>query len=219
MPPIRPIAILPVLCLAAACGPAAPSKPAAGPAEAPAVATVSALRDAPEFASCRWETVRGARLSIQAFACGPQFGRAHLEADDALPGFVLVSDGAEGPDRRPVVRAFAKAPAAAIDAVLPAVRAASPGPGTAACEFAPAPGVDAKLMHFVLTPVGDAKAAWDKSVESDTPQDLPCGAWGVGIVGDRYAFELPGHTDTVIVVDMGSEIQIFDPDTITVNAP
>lgn len=207
-----PLAALVVL---AACDQAAPPPQPIAPASAP----VSALRNASEFASCKWGAVKGERFTIDAFACGPEFGRLRLEADDALPGFALVQDGPDGPIRTPVIQLFDKPAATPLDAVLPALRKAS-GPDAAACAFEPAPGVDHQgKPHFVLTPVGPAKAAWEKTVASDEPVELPCGRWGVGIAGDRYVFEAPGRPEIVVAADMGSEIQPFDPTTLRPSTP
>ncbi len=198
------------LALLSGCGAQAP---AAKAPPAPA-APVSALRNAPEFAGCAWQEVKGARLAMQAFACGPDHGGVHIEADDSLPGFRLVYAGGES---RMVVRTFDKAAAAPLEAILPAVRAASPGPFTAACAFAPAQGYDAKGKdRFVFEPTGADKAAWEKSQASDAPMDPPCGPLGVSIAGDRYFTVLADHPQVVVYADMGSEIQIFDPETLRV---
>jgi hypothetical protein len=163
--------------------------------------------------------VKGERFSIDAFACGPEFGRLHLEADDALPGFVLVQDGSDGAVRTPVIQFFDRPADAPLEAVLPAVRAAS-GPEAAACAFEPSAGADHQgKPHVVLTPVGSAKAAWEKTVDSDEPVGLPCGRWGVGITGDRFFFAAPGRPETVVAADMGSEIQPFDPATLRPSTP
>lgn len=201
------------IALMSACAPE-PAAKAPPVAEAP----VSALRSAPEFAACTWQEVKGARLAMQAFACGPEQGGGHIEADDRLPGFQLVFDGPPA-ERRPVVRTFAKPAAAPLEAILPAIRAASPGPHTATCAFAPAQGYDNEDRgRFVLEPTGAAKAAWDASLAVE-PGDPPCGPMGVSAAGDRYFKVMPGHPDLVVYADMGSEIQIFDPETLRVITP
>ncbi|WP_340644795.1 hypothetical protein [Phenylobacterium sp.] len=202
------------LALMSAC---APQKPAATPA--PAVeARVSALKSAPEFAACVWQEVRGAKFAMQAFACGPEQGGGHIEADDDLPGFQLVYVGSPS-ERRPVVRIFAKPADAPLEAILPAIRAASPGLHTATCALAPAQGYDDKGKgRFVLEPTGAAKAAWEAS-QALEPGDPPCGALGVSAAGNRYFQSMPGHPDLVVYADVGSEIQIFDPETLRVIAP
>ncbi len=178
-----------------------------------AVAPNAAMKET--FASCTWGEVKGAGLSIWSYACGPDFGAVRLVVDEALPGFALESTGAGGIERRPVVRVFKKAPDAPLDAVLPAVRAASPGPATATCAFTPSRSYDA-IGHtrFVLEPTGDAKTAWDASVQGAEPGEAPCGELGVSIVGDRYFEISPDRQDTVVFVELGSEIQIFDPETL-----
>lgn len=202
-----------VIALMSACAPE-PAAKAPPAAEAP----VSTLRSAPEFAACTWQEVKGARLAMQAFACGPEQGGGHIEADDGLPGFQLVYDGPPA-ERRPVVRTFAKPAAAPLEAILPAIRAASPGPHTATCTFAPAQGYDATGKdRFVLEPTGAAKAAWEAS-EAIEPGEPPCGPMGVSAAGDRFFKVMPGHPELVVYADMGSEIQIFDPETLRVIAP
>ncbi|MES2725212.1 MAG: hypothetical protein V4656_18825 [Pseudomonadota bacterium] len=194
------------------------TQPAAKPPAAPPAAAGSALRSAPEFAACAWQEVRGAKLAMQAFACGPEQGGQHIEADDGLPGFQLVHDGSPA-ERRPVVRTFAKPADAPLEAILPAIRAASPGPHSATCAFAPAQGHDHKDKgRFVLEPTGAAKASWEASLAVE-PGEPPCGALGVSAAGDRYFKVMPGHPDLVVYADMGSEIQIFDPETLRVITP
>lgn len=168
------------------------------------------------FSGCAWGEAKGAHgLSIWSFACGPQFGNVRLVADDALPGFVLEATGPEGMDRRPAIRIFPKPAVEPIDAILPAVRAASTGPATATCVFEPAPGVDhVGGGDFVLAPTGDAKAAYDAAISSDQMPEPPCGALGVSGVGDRVFRVLAGDSESVAWIDFGSEIQIFDATTL-----
>jgi len=201
---IEVTAALAVFCVA--CGPAEPPV-AAGPA--------SPLADAREFASCQWGEVRGAGLAIGAFTCGPDQMNSRLVADDALPGFALHLDAPDGPVRIPAVQAFPKPPEASLDAVLPAVQAASPGVFTHACALVPAQPVEGQPGdRFVLEPTGAAKAAWEASVVSDEPMEAPCGVLGVSIAGDRYFRVMPDDPTTVVFVELGSEIQIYDPQTL-----
>ena len=196
------------LALIAACSPDTPAAPAPE-------AIASPLRGAPEFAGCEWTTVRGQRLELQGFNCGADHGNLRIEADDGLPGFVLVWQGPDGPVRATAVRAFAKAPNAPLSDILPVVREASPGPYTAHCVFAPSTAIDDEgRSRFVLEPVGEDKRRWEASVMSDEPMEKPCGDLGVGIAGHRYFETVAGAPDTVVFVDMGSEIQNFDPATL-----
>jgi hypothetical protein len=195
-----PVAAVAALALTACNKPAATAPP-----------PTSALAKATEFAKCQWETVKGSGYSIQAFACGPEQGNMHMVADDSLPGFTLVSD--QG--RKTAVRMFGKPATSPITAVLAPARAVSRGPQTRTCEFELQAGADPAKKRYVLTPVGDAKTAWEKNVkESKDVVAEPCGPLGVAVTGDRYFFELPGHPEVVVWTDMGSEIQIFDPETI-----
>lgn len=166
------------------------------------------------FANCELQTVKGAALSIEAYACGEEQGNVHLEADDSLPGFVIVSDGPDGISRNVAIRVFKKEPGAPFSAILEDVKALSPGPHTNTCVFEKWPGEEAGVMRYVLAPTGDAKAAWDKGLENGEPVDPPCGALGVQFVGDLYFEEIAGDPGTVAFVDSGSEIQIFKPQTL-----
>lgn len=165
------------------------------------------------FKTCAWQKVSGAHIAIWSFHCGADMGQTHLVRDDAAGGFDL----AGGPDEQPrmVIRTFAKAASAPIDAVLPAIRAASPGPDTATCALIPFKGFEdvwpAKL--YDLEPTGAAKAAYDKA-NAVEPQPNPCGELGIGPAGDRFFTILPGDPSRVVYVDMGSEIQVFDPNTL-----
>jgi hypothetical protein len=167
------------------------------------------------FAGCQLQEVKGAVLSINSYTCGTEHGNAHLEADNTLPGFVEVHDGTDGPTRTVKIRAFRKAARAPIEAVLAAVRAASPGPSTASCTFAPALGDDdTGAKRFSLVPTGAARVAWDASVDGGAPIDPPCGPLGVQFEGDLYFEVLPDDPTTVAFIDAGSEIQIFIPATL-----
>lgn len=167
------------------------------------------------FSNCTWGEVKGATASIWSFACGADAGNVRLAADDALPGFVIESTDPAAPGRRTAIRIFAKPADAPIDAILDAVRAASPGPQSATCAFAPAQGVDhAGRPRFMFTPVGEARAAYDLAVTSDNIPEPPCGAFGPSEAGDRV-FEIIAP-DKVAYIDFGSEIQIFDASTLKV---
>jgi hypothetical protein len=169
-----------------------------------------------DFPGCRWGEVKGATLSIWSFACGPSQSGAHLVADNKLPGFVLVQRGADGPSRKVVIRTFKKVASAPLQSVLHAIRIASPGPHSANCSLNPAPkSAEPGPAGFTLEPTGAAKSKWDASQTSSLEPDMPCGPLGVAYAGDRYFEALPGDPTTVVFLDMGSEIQIFDPKTLT----
>lgn len=198
---------LALLTVLAGCGPTAPEPQAAAP--------VSALRGAAEFADCQWGEVEGEKLAIQAFACGPEQSHSKLVADNRLPGFWLEMTGDSGPIHRLAVRTFAKDAKAPLSSILTAVRIASPGPMTAACVLSPAPPADGQPEgRYVLEPGPRDKARWEASVMSDEPMEAPCGELGESIAGDRYFRAL--NPTTVAFVELGSEIQIYDPATLRV---
>jgi hypothetical protein len=165
------------------------------------------------FAACTWGEVKGAKASIWSMACGPDAGDVRLEADDALPGFVLVSGVGATAMRHPAIRLFPKEAGAPLDAILPAVRAASPGPQTATCAFTAAPGVDhAGKTRYTFGPTGAAKEAYEKAIQGPDVPEAPCGPMGPSEAGDRTFEEIA--PDLVAYVDWGSDIQVFDPATL-----
>ena len=182
-------------------------------AAATAVEPSAVMRET--FSKCAWGEVKGATVSVWSFACGADAGNVRLAAGDALPGFVIESTDPAAPGRRTAIQIFAKAPDAPIDAILDAVRAASPGPQTAACGFMPAPGVDhAGKPRFIFSPVGEARAAYELAITGDQIPEPPCGPMGPSEAGDRV-FEVIAP-DKVAFIEFGSEIQIFDASTLTV---
>lgn len=166
------------------------------------------------FQSCEWGEVTGAGLSIWSFACGPDRGNFRLVADETLPGFVIEQAGEAGPIRATAIQVFKREHDAAIESILPAIRALSPGPASETCAFAPAPGRDGSgKARFVFAPTGAAKDAWDKAMAGagEIPPP-PCGPLGEAVTG-QLTFELLGH-DKVVMIQQGSEIQIFDTTTL-----
>jgi hypothetical protein len=167
------------------------------------------------FASCTWGEVKGAVASVWAYACGPGYGDVRLAPDDALPGFVIESTDAAAPARSVAIRFFDKPADAPLESILPAVRAASPGAGTAACVLAARNAEDGAPASYVFTPEGAAKAAYDAALAGDEVPEPPCGDLGVSHVGDRSFRVL--SPDKVAFIEFGSEIQIFDASTLKLN--
>jgi hypothetical protein len=148
-------------------------------------------------------------------SCDAKHGGVRLVADDSLPGFVLVNEGPDGKTSHTAIRLFRKAASAPLASILPAVRAASPGPHTAACALTSLPLANGRTNRvFDLEPTAATKKAWDDSQKTSAMPDAPCGPLGVGYAGDSYFQTVPGDGTTVVYVDMGSEVQIFDPATL-----
>lgn len=167
------------------------------------------------FVGCTKQKVKGAGLSISSYACGPDQGNAHLEADDSVPGFVEVQNGDAGPVREVKIRTFNKAADSPLASILDDVKAASPGPHTASCILERVPAADEQQgERYYLSPTGEAKTAWDKALNDGPAGDPPCGPLGVQFAGDLYFIVLPGDPARVAFIDAGSEIQIFDPSTL-----
>jgi hypothetical protein len=119
--------------------------------------------------------------------------------------------------RRLAFRTFGKEPDQAPEALISTLLAAGAAPAEAHCALAPKEGAPPEgRQRFVLTPIADTKEAWLAAHAADPPvvTPLPCGAYGVALVGDRY-FELdPAHPDRLVFVELGSELQICEPDTL-----
>lgn len=155
-----------------------------------------------QYPDCTWGEVRAAGVSIWSFACPQQ----RLVGDEDLPGFQREQEG----QRYAVIRLFAKAPDAPIDAALPAIRAASSG--SDACVLEPISG---EQHRYQLMPTGEARRAYDAFIngQGDGPS-LPCGPLGPSEGGMRIVQIVAGAPDRVAVIDTGSDIQIFDWSTL-----
>ncbi|ESQ86541.1 hypothetical protein [Asticcacaulis benevestitus] len=163
------------------------------------------------FASCTWEKVEGKSLSIWSYACGPDMGNVRLVADDKVGGFSLAAMPPDALTPRVVIRTFAKDKAAAVTSVLPAVLKATGAHG-ASCQLVETDYGDWGKV-YLLEPTGAEKAGYDK-LNAIEPQPNPCGELGIGPAGDRFFRVMADDPAKVIYYDMGSEIQIFDPDTL-----
>lgn len=194
-------------------------------AEAPADAPVTADASAPSpgqtmaetFGNCEWGEVTGSGLSIWSYACGAGAGNVRLVADDSLPGFAVESTGEGEAARRPAIMIFKKAGDAPIDSLVEAVRAKSPGPHSATCTLQPVTVEGVAPGSYGFEPTGAAKVAWDAFASGDgeaEPVDAPCGAMGPQMAGDRSFRVVEGDPTTVVFIEYGSEIQIFDPATL-----
>ncbi len=189
-----------LICAAAlltACTPPAPIAEAPAPSES--------MQEM--YADCDWGEVRGAGLSIWSYACANQ----RLVADAALPGFQREQrDEAGQVSLTPVIQIFTKPADAQIDAVIDAVRAASPGADT--CVIEPGSHGD-----YVLMPTGEAFEAHQRFIrgESDGPS-MPCGRLGPREAGGHTFRLVEGAPDKVVLIDWGTEVPIFDPDTLRV---
>ena len=201
--------------LASACTPKAeqtptPDSSVAAPSQSEVMPSPSEVMKT-TFTNCTWGKQTGAGLSIWAFSCPGQ----KLVADEALPGFQMqIDDGAGNPEGYPAIQVFTKPADATIDAVLTAVRAASPGPFTAECVLTPNAN-DPSGMTFLFTPTGDGKVAHEAFMAGKSEENsMPCGPMGPSEAGERIFQVVAGASDKVAYVDLGSEIQIFDANTL-----
>ncbi|MDP3406340.1 MAG: hypothetical protein Q8S03_16740 [Brevundimonas sp.] len=194
---------------------------AEAPADAPAAEAASAPQPgqtmAETFGNCEWGEVTGSGLSIWSYACGPEAGNVRLVADDSLPGFAIESTGEGEAARRPAIMIFKKAADASVESIVEAVRAKSPGPHSATCTLQPVTFEGAVPGSFGFEPTGAVKAAWDAFASGDgeaEPVEPPCGDLGPQMAGDRSFRVVEGDPTTVVFIEYGSEIQIFDPATL-----
>jgi hypothetical protein len=197
---IAPIVILGAAALAlAACG---DSKPDAPP---PPFAQDT-------YGNCAWELVKGEVLGIWSYNCGPEAGNVKLVADEALPGFTVIRTENRGYTKMPAVRIFKKGSWSSIDAIIDEVRAASPGPHTDKCTLTRHPNDKSK---YQLTPDAASAAEWEKyQTSGEGAVQPPCGPMGPQFVGDNYFQVLSDDSTTVVFVELGSELPIFDASSL-----
>lgn len=185
--------------LVAACAPPSPTAEAPVPGETMAEA----------YSDCEWGEVHGAGLSIWSYACANQ----RLVADAALPGFQREQRDESGQAiLTPVIQIFAKPAEAPIDAIIDAVRAASPGAETCVIEAG-------SHGDYTLVPTGEAFEAHQRFIrgEADGPS-MPCGPLGP-LEGGGHTFRLlEDAPDKVVMINWGTEVPIFDPDTLRVTS-
>lgn len=194
----------------------APAEPADAPAQAAADPQPSEMLQQ-TFASCTWGKVEGSGLAVWSFDCSEASGGARLVADDSLPGFAIENTFEGQTSRSPAIVIFKKAADAPIDSILDAVRARSPGPNTANCTLQPVTFEGAVPGSFSLEPTGEVAARWNAfaSGEADAVEvEPPCGPMGPQMSGDRSFRVLEADPTTVVLIEYGSEIQIFDPSTL-----
>lgn len=175
---------------------------------------------AANFPNCTWGEVQSAGVSVWGYSCED----SRLVADPALPGIALEFASAEGPVRSPLIVLFQKAETDPLDAVLPAVRAASPGSATATCAFEEVPDM---VGHYQFMPTGEARAAYDALIapteDAAAPADggdyLPCGEWGPSEAGMRVFTVVRGAGDKVAGIHLPSDIPHFDYRTLRKTEP
>lgn len=186
-----------------------------GPREEAPPAAVEPQPDpsfAANFPNCTWGEVQSAGVSIWAFNCE----QSRLVADPALPGIALEYQTPDGSGRAPLIVIFPKAETDPLDAVLPAVRAASPGSATATCAFEEVPEM---VSFYQFMPTGEARKAYDALIASseNDPADadyMPCGDWGPSESGMRVFTVVTGAGDKVAGVRLPSDLASFDVRTL-----
>lgn len=191
------------------------SKTDAAPAAAQAAAPQPSETMAQTFRGCTWGEVTGGGLSMWSYACPAGAGDFRLVYDESLPGFAYEGTFEGVTSRQAAVVIFKKAADAPIDAILPQVRAKSPGPHSATCVLSIVPSPEGDIAGF--EPTGAVKTQWDAASsgqEGAEPMDAPCGDMGPQMSGDRGFHVLRDDPTTVIFIEYGSEIQPFDPSTI-----
>jgi len=210
---VAAVAIVSVLTLAACEAPAEPAEASAQAAADPQPPEI--LQQT--FGSCTWGKVEGSGLAVWSFDCPEDVGNSRLVADDSLPGFAIEGTFDGQTSRYPAIVIFKKAADAPIESILDAVRARSAGPNTATCTLQPVTFESAVPGSYSLEPTGDVAARWNAfaSGEADaTEVEPPCGPMGPQMSGARSFRVLEGDPTTVVLIEYGSEIQIFDPSTL-----
>lgn len=203
----------------------APSAPPAVSVAAPATEAPAAESQPPEgwaatYPDCAWTKVEGAGVSMWGYQCPS----SKLVADAALPGITMEIDagpkpagepGAGEPDiiRSPIVQLFDIAEGADFASILPAVRAASPAPGSEACAFEASENSPGWLE---FRPTGELKAKYQLFIDGKADEPvMPCGELGPSEGGFRLFTRLPGSPATkAAVVFLPSDLPSFDMKTI-----
>ena len=201
-------AVLAAVTAVAACQQPAPAPKMDAPPAAVVTAPVPNAEWAKSFEGWTWGEVKGGGVSIWGFSRADD----KLIFDAAVPGFVRETTGPNA-GKITVVQLFTKAADAPVDAVLPAVRAASKG--GAACVFEQIK--DSPAGHFQLMPVDAARKAYDAAISGkgkDGDNLLPCGPLGPSEAGMRVIRAVPGAPTLVAVIHMPSDIPTFDDDTL-----
>lgn len=187
---------------------------------APAASTATSAPPeamAATFPTCDWGEVTGSGLSVWSYDCGPDRGDVRLVGDDGLPGFALEMTMDGQTSRRPAIIVFRKAAGDPVESIVEAVRARSPGPGAATCTLQPVTFDGVIPGSFAFRPTGEVRTRWEAFESGATdaePMEPPCGDLGPQMAGFGGFHGLEGDPTTVVFVDYGSEIQIFDPSTI-----
>lgn len=156
---------------------------------------------------CQWGEIRAAGTSMWRFTCAG----SDIVADESLPGYqrkVVLENGTE--IRSVVVQLFRKKPGEPVNAILPALRAASPGDATASCVLeASGDG----LWTFV--PAGEGKQLYEKFLNGTAEgPSTPCGTWGPSEAGTRGIIAVPGSDELVAAVDFGTDPPLHDYRTL-----
>lgn len=156
-----------------------------------------------QWPGCTWGEVRVSGVSLWAYACTND----RMVGDEALPGFVRET----GTARAASIRLFSKAADAPIEAALPAIRAASPGGEACVLEV-----VAGREVRYQLVPTGAAAAAYEAFTSGRNPNgpSMPCGPLGPSEGGMRLIEVVEGAPTKVAVIDTGSDMPLFDMDTL-----
>lgn len=169
----------------------------------------------PAFAGCDQGQVSSAKLTILAFACGPEHGHFRLVSNPKTKGFDIETVAEKAVSNRTVIRVFEKAPDAPIESVLSVIQDLSKGPNIKACAFEKAgKSQNERFDYYRLAPTGAVAKAWEDSQTNGGEMAPPCGSMGVDYAGDRYFFVMPDNPSLVIYADMGTEIQPFELESL-----
>lgn len=163
--------------------------------------------------ACEWQWMTGAGIGIWAERCDLATGVWTPRFDESLPGFVLTIDGVA---QDTILQAFEKPAEAAVDAILPALRARGHIPDDGDCVFEaaairPAPRT---IAFYEIKPTGARLAAFEATPADEVPEP-PCGDYGWGTHGVRYFMTDTRFPDRVLYVNTGQDGTMFDPASIT----
>ncbi|MFZ4120981.1 MAG: hypothetical protein ACOYKM_04890 [Caulobacterales bacterium] len=223
IPRLSPLAVV-ALALLWGCG-RAPEAPQGG-AEAPAPVSAAALTllgqtppDQPALPECAWQPFEGAGIVMWTQTCPGQRMVA-----DAPSGRVLreaVEDGAllaTSEDIRVL-----DMPASGLAGLTAQLMLEGGAPAEASCTLNTAPAViplPQGRQRYSLEPTGLTRSAWEGALTADeVPETPPCGRYGVSHTGYRYIEIQAAAPTKALFVELGSEVQLFEPNSIQLSSP
>lgn len=165
--------------------------------------------------NCKWEWVKGVAISLWAEKCIFESGTLSVSYDEKTTQFLQNVTDAEG---HPVIWQFTRKAGDELDALLPELRSKNLIPNDDECKFQlrePAENYGAWTVYDIM-PTGKRKVAFDAAPQDEIPEP-PCGQLGLAVDYVGYFVVNKDHADRVLFLDLGQDVPLFDPYSITFN--